>query len=167
MTALNVMQEADRAGIRLSDTAQREPILAFLRGNQETDAEKPAASTRVPETVSVPEGPGNCHPNRPERSSPCFPRPVSPQEVERWDEEHGWLKKLAPSDLPSTLFLLHPSVEVVAPAKFLRRLQQDIARGPRSPRARTGALQGDCRRLKEVLGECRKEAGHGTQGHEA
>ena len=56
---------------------------------------------------------------------------------------------LAPDDLPIP-FDLRPGVKVIDAARFLAQLRRDIALGPRGPRARFGALQGDLVRLRDV-----------------
>jgi len=58
---------------------------------------------------------------------------------------------LTPEDLPAVPFTLQPGVTVVNAGRFLTWLQADIRRGPSGPRARYGALQGDIRRLADIV----------------
>ncbi len=81
--------------------------------------------------------------------------------LQEWMTEWGWVNHLDMDDLPGAPFLLHRSVRVINKKKFLRHLQADVVQGPSGPRARTGALQSNCKRLREVLDEQRKGAGHG------
>lgn len=61
---------------------------------------------------------------------------------------------LTPDDLPVTPFEFGGAYCVVTDQrKFLAWLQADIRRGPAGPRAICGAIQGDLRRLQEMLKE--------------
>lgn len=61
-----------------------------------------------------------------------------------------WIATVTPADLPLAPFELYPHVTVVDPARFLTKLQQDAALGPRGARHRTGALQADIERLHVI-----------------
>ena len=68
-----------------------------------------------------------------------------------WSVQAAWLNGLSSSDLPPVPFELRPSVTVVDAEKFLDALRADMARGAAGPRARTGAIQADCRDLKKLV----------------
>ncbi len=61
-----------------------------------------------------------------------------------------WILRLSEKDLPSE-FQLHPGCDVVDVARFLAHLQLGIREGPEGVRARTGSLQADMLRLREIL----------------
>jgi len=58
---------------------------------------------------------------------------------------------LTADELPAVPFTLRPGVTVLNAGRFLTWLQADIRRGPLGPRARYGALQGDLRRLVDIV----------------
>lgn len=62
-----------------------------------------------------------------------------------------WIATVTPADLPPAPFELYPRVTVVDPARFLNKLKQDAALGPRGARHRTGALQTDIERLHIIV----------------
>ena len=70
-----------------------------------------------------------------------------------WDAEIAtlieWFLAMPP---PTERFLLYAGVRVEQPDKFWGSLKGDIAAGPFSARAITGALQKDLRRLAELFG---------------
>lgn len=59
-----------------------------------------------------------------------------------------WFITLEP---PTEPFYLESHRHIVAPSKFFASLQREIQTGPRGPRARTGALQWDLRKLRAFL----------------
>lgn len=63
----------------------------------------------------------------------------------------AWADGLEADDLPPAPFALRPGIKVSASALWLASLREDIAAGPRGPRARTGALQDDLRALREAI----------------
>ena len=70
-----------------------------------------------------------------------------------WDADIAtliaWFLAMPP---PTEPFLLYQGVKVVRPSEFWSSLKGDIAAGPFSARANTGALQKDLRRLAELFG---------------
>lgn len=94
--------------------------------------------------------------------STCHP-PANPEAVERervavevegdtWDDEAAYLFDWLATALPaSESFTLSSGRYVSDPALWLARLQADAAKGPRGPRARTGALQDDVRAVYRLM----------------
>lgn len=94
--------------------------------------------------------------------STCHP-PANPEGIERehlklesegaaWDGEDAYLIAwLATALPPSEPFTLSSGRYVSDPALWLARLQADAAKGPRGPRARTGALQDDVRAVYRLM----------------
>lgn len=62
-----------------------------------------------------------------------------------------WVAALTPDALPPSPFSLRPGSSVINGAAWLAVLQADVARGPDTPRARTGALQADVADLSGLL----------------
>jgi len=60
-----------------------------------------------------------------------------------------WLMGINSDDLPNTPWLLRPSVYVSNNSRFLSLLTVDCEEG--SPRARTGAIEADCKALYRRL----------------
>lgn len=94
----------------------------------------------------------------------AFPRPPGehlpgpvPSVPNGWDRQmadlvewfQGWKKRRAES---VESFELAPGRRVSDPVTFLKSLEAEIATGPGGPRAKTGALQADLRRLRELFG---------------
>ena len=76
-------------------------------------------------------------------------RPQTPPE---WDTETAVLVRwFEVALLSASPFDLQPYIRIVNPTRFYRSLRIDIAAGPAGPRARTGAMQADLRRLRDVL----------------
>lgn len=77
-------------------------------------------------------------------------RPVS--EDSGWDTEAAtlieWFLKTEP---PGEPFEISKGIVIARPAVWWAALRQDIAAGPRGPRARYGALQQDLRRLASLI----------------
>ena len=79
---------------------------------------------------------------------------LSPEDVwcsEEWMTEFAWVSDVKPDDLPRGPLRLNGFTTILDFEKYLRSLQDDVNRGERGPRARTGALQGDCEELKRIL----------------
>lgn len=88
-----------------------------------------------------------------------------------------WLGTVKPEDLPECPWVLHaskpqpigksffrggPYVRVIGNENFLHHLRQDVARGPKGPRA--GSVMDDLRALKRVLDEEKVRRERGEQG---
>lgn len=58
-------------------------------------------------------------------------------------EVKAFIEEVQAAKPPEAPFFLHPWAEVVNPALFHQRVLEDIAYGPGSPRALTGALAGE------------------------
>lgn len=71
----------------------------------------------------------------------------------KWDEETlsniEWFKT---AKLPAEGFSLNPGLTVVNTELFRKSLEMDIAQGPGGIRSKTGAVQQDLRRLRELFG---------------
>lgn len=84
--------------------------------------------------------------------------PIGPQPwVGRDAELMAWAAGLSVEDLPAAPFTLRPGHVVQGGALWLASLQADVAAGPRGPRARTGALQGDVATLRGLVAAPRDE----------
>ncbi len=81
--------------------------------------------------------------------------------TERALEGLEWVLNVLPAALPSPPFPLNSSMTVTDPERFLRSLRLGIEEGPRGPRARTGALQKQCRELRIVIQ--RREGGEAAE----
>ena len=77
---------------------------------------------------------------------------LNKQETE-WKKEDKvlieWL--LAQQELPETPFILEQAVTILSPIKFYEYLKGDIAAGANGCRAKTGALQSDLKKLKQLM----------------
>lgn len=68
-----------------------------------------------------------------------------------WPEKDmAWAAALTPADLPPYPFEARPG-HAITGDRWLTSIQADIAEGPYSPRARTGAIQRDVASLRAVL----------------
>lgn len=79
---------------------------------------------------------------------------LAPEDVgcsRKWMTEFSWVSDVKPDDLPRGPFRLNGFTTIVDFEKYLTSLQDDVNRGERGPRARTGALQSDCEKLKGIL----------------
>ena len=79
--------------------------------------------------------------------------PCKPEELSCWKTKFSWLSDVIPDDLPAEPFVLHAGVSVVGAEQFLLALRREVEKGPNAPRALTGALQEDCKRIKTILRE--------------
>ena len=107
-------------------------------------------------------GPFGPSSNRPSASnggqtvSPAHPRasivenrPVaSPAE---WMVLESWVQTLSSSDLPPQPFTLDHAIVVVDKEKYLKALKREAELGPNGPRARSGAFQAECSKLRALL----------------
>lgn len=66
--------------------------------------------------------------------------------VNLWD----WVQAVTPEQLPPAPFELHPKCQVVNSDLWLAKLKED-ALHKRGPRAKTGAVHADMRRLYELV----------------
>lgn len=54
--------------------------------------------------------------------------------------------------MPTDTFRLYSGVNVVNPSKFFTVLERDCKVGPNGPRARTGAITSDLKKLRDLFG---------------
>ncbi len=97
---------------------------------------------------------GYCRRRDADQASPdslWFHRNRGLKNAPEWLEKHAWVAAVDLGDLPRTPFYLNSEAKVTDAEVFLRALQADVERGPEGPRARTGALQEDCRNLWEII----------------
>jgi hypothetical protein len=69
-----------------------------------------------------------------------------------------WFLSLSPEQLPTPPFKLYQHATVIG-ALFYEQLKKSIEAGCASSRARTGALQGDLKKLRELMNEKRIKTG--------
>ena len=62
----------------------------------------------------------------------------------------AWVQRVTTRDLPPAPFVLRPGTVVVDCGLWLNKLKEDAQLGPKGPRAKTGALYGDMRRVYEL-----------------
>jgi hypothetical protein len=79
------------------------------------------------------------------------PPPAPPTWSQDMADLIAWFRS-AVGRLPLEPFSLSPCAMVSDPARCYAAIELDIAAGPLGPRARTGALQHDLRRLRQVVG---------------
>ena len=63
-----------------------------------------------------------------------------------------WISWFMEAEPPMEPFELHKAVMVARPALFWKALKGDVLAGPAGPRAQTGAMQADIKRLFELFG---------------
>lgn len=75
-------------------------------------------------------------------------------QIDVWDEPMaGLIRWFLNADLPEQPFSPSGYEHILHPATYYKALSRDIQQGPRTPRARYGALQGDLQRLKAYCEE--------------
>lgn len=90
------------------------------------------------------------------RASIVENRPVaSPAE---WMVLESWVQTLSSSDLPPQPFTLDHAIVVVDKEKYLKALKWEAELGPNGPRARSGAFQAECSKLRALLDATPKSA---------
>lgn len=76
---------------------------------------------------------------------------VDPEPVDDWDCWREALTGVTEADLPSVPWAIEAHRKVINNARFLASLRADAVLGPRSPRARFGALQADVRAVLDIV----------------
>lgn len=77
--------------------------------------------------------------------------PVAPARTTWPLEMQSLVEWFSMQEAPAEPFYLEPHLHVTDPVKYFHSLRQEIHTGPKTPRARTGALQSDLRKLKTYL----------------
>jgi len=87
-----------------------------------------------------------------QRQSPTVPT-REPRSADVWSAEEISLLSCFESIEPSSISgYFSPCIQVLEPQKFYDALRHDIEAGPGGPRAKTGALREDLRRLRKLSG---------------
>lgn len=150
MDATELLDEFDRLSIELWATGERLQFRA-PRGTMTPELRLTIAEHRrdLLQELAL----------RESRFDSCAPdrhvRLLRPPPVIEWDEALAALADfillLTPCDLPESPFPLAPGCTVVDGRKYLAKLKLDLKAGPKSPRARYGALQDEMRSLHSLL----------------
>ena len=158
-TAKSPPATLETLGVR-TDKTDRSPFGSFLSAysthSQENVAalgevanEEPAGSIGQDADSAISADSPSPEANRP---TPETPRVRSAKGARRWDPETAalieWFLNTEP---PSGPFQLQQAVTIAHPDSYWEYLRQDIAAGPNSGRAKTGAFQENLRQLYRVL----------------
>ena len=76
---------------------------------------------------------------------------AGPEPVDDWERWREALAQVTEADLPAVPWAIEAHRKVINNARFLTSLRADVALGPRSPRARFGALQADVRAVLAIV----------------
>ena len=141
MTAHDVIIQAQELGMKVEITSNKQLSVSAPTGVMTTEIQEQFKAFREPIITLLSE------------SEHKLLEPAT-----NWERDCGWIMQISHSDLPITPFQLSTGAWVVDVHQFLKQLKYAVIRGESGPRAKWGAIQHDCKQLKVILGEERRDS---------